>query len=104
VKCLVIQLLDNEQAYFVLTGRSQQDPLEERFAAHRHAASVTGLLTRSWRQLPRSLVSGYTALVKTLTAGAGKLGPVTCSVFFINYSTFARHRFIAQSIVCVCCK
>jgi len=83
VKCLVIQLLDNEQAYFVLTGRSQQDPLEERFAAHRHAASVTGLLTRSWRQLPRSLVSGYTALVKTLTAGAGKLGPVTCSVFLL---------------------
>jgi len=37
-KCLIIQLLDEEQAQFVLTGRFQQDPLEERFAAHRQHA------------------------------------------------------------------
>ena len=41
LKCLIIQLLDDEQAQFVLTGRFQQDPLEERFAAHRQRAGCS---------------------------------------------------------------
>jgi len=41
VKLLIIQLLSKEDAQFVLTGRVQQDPLEERFAAHRQRAGCS---------------------------------------------------------------
>ena len=41
MKLLIKRLLAEENALFVLTGRFQQDPIEERFGAHRQRAGCS---------------------------------------------------------------
>ena len=84
VKSLVVQLLDDEQAQFVLTGRFQQDPLEERFGAHRQRAGCSHNPSALQFQHTEKKLAVVTSVSHSKNTNTARLDRKSAAVFWDN--------------------